>query len=111
MTRAHTETRDPLAEHRLCTVRDGTPLQRADRNFVELLQELRVTRTGVQMRFGLLVADVTAGRAEGVADRAATFLVCVGLWGLLPRPVRRAGLREEADGTGEPLRKNRTGVT
>ncbi|MFF6950993.1 DUF6328 family protein [Streptomyces iakyrus] len=68
-----------MTEHHLCTARDGTPLQRADRNFVELLQEVRVTRTGAQILFGLLVADVTTGRAEGVAAGAATFLVCVGL--------------------------------
>ena len=168
-----------MAEHRPCTARNETPLQRADRNFVELLQELRVTQTGVQILFAfllslaftsrfedldtvqrvtyvstlllavlaaalftapaalhrslfqqgakprivqvssrlagtglsvlvftfsgsvLLVVDVTTGRAGGVAVGAATFLVCVGLWGLLPRLVRRAGLREKADGTGE----------
>ncbi|MZF89058.1 DUF6328 family protein [Streptomyces sp. SID5643] len=168
-----------MAEHRPCTARNETPLQRADRNFVELLQELRVTQTGVQILFAfllslaftsrfedldtvqrvtyvitlllavlaaalftapaalhrslfqqgakprivqvssrlattglcvlvfafsgsvLLVVDVTTGRAGGVAAGAATFLVCAGLWGLLPRLVRRAGLREEANGTGE----------
>ncbi|WP_033307257.1 DUF6328 family protein [Streptomyces iakyrus] len=168
-----------MAEHRPCTARNETPLQRADRNFVELLQELRVTQTGVQILFAfllslaftsrfedldtvqrvtyvitlllavlaaalftapaalhrslfqqgakprivqvssrlattglsvlvfafsgsvLLVVDVTTGRAGGIAAGAATFLVCAGLWGLLPRLVRRAGLREEADGTGE----------
>ncbi|WP_031108884.1 DUF6328 family protein, partial [Streptomyces sp. NRRL S-146] len=167
-----------MAEHRPCTARNETPLQRADRNFVELLQELRVTQTGVQIPFAfllslaftsrfedldtvqrvtyvvtlllavlaaalftapaalhrslfqqgakprivqvssrlattglsvlvfafsgsvLLVVDVTTGRAGGVAAGTATFLVCVGLWGLLPRLVRRAGLRAEADGTG-----------
>ncbi|MFJ7294620.1 DUF6328 family protein [Streptomyces collinus] len=168
-----------MAEHRPCTARNETPLQRADRNFVELLQELRVTQTGVQILFAfllslaftsrfedldtvqrvtyvitlllavlaaalftapaalhrslfqqgakprivqvssrlattglsvlvfafsgsvLLVVDVTTGRAGGIAAGAATFLVCAGLWGLLPRLVRRAGLREEADATGE----------
>jgi hypothetical protein len=48
----------------------------------------------------LLVVDVTTGRSGGIAAGAATFLVCVGLWGLLPRLVRRAGLRQEPDGTG-----------
>ncbi|MFJ5997628.1 DUF6328 family protein [Streptomyces sp. NPDC092370] len=168
-----------MAEHRPCTARNETPLQRADRNFVELLQELRVTQTGVQIlfafllslaftsRFGdldtvqrvtyvitlllavlaaalftapaalhrslfqqgakprivqvssrlattglcvlvfafsgsvLLVVDVTTGRTGGVAAGVATFLVCVGLWGLLPRLVRRAGLRSETGGTAE----------
>ncbi|MFF8669384.1 DUF6328 family protein [Streptomyces sp. NPDC015242] len=164
-----------MAEHRPCTARNETPLQRADRNFVELLQELRVTQTGVQILFAfllslaftsrfedldsvqrvtyvvtlllavlaaalftapaalhrslfqqgakprivqvssrlataglvvlvfafsgsvLLVVDVTTGRAGGLAASAGTFLVCVGLWGLLPRLVRRAGPREEED--------------
>ncbi|GAA2242651.1 DUF6328 family protein [Streptomyces indiaensis] len=168
-----------MAEHRPCTARNETPLQRADRNFVELLQELRVTQTGVQIlfafllslaftsRFGdldtvqrvtyvvtlllavlaaalftapaalhrslfqqgakprivqvssrlattglsvlvfafsgsvLLVVDVTTGRSGGIIAGVATFLVCVGLWGVLPRLVRRAGLRGEADGFGE----------
>ncbi|WP_030147407.1 MULTISPECIES: DUF6328 family protein [unclassified Streptomyces] len=165
-----------MAEHRPCTARGETPLQRADRNFVELLQELRVTQTGVQIlfafllslaftsRFGsldsfqrvlyvvtlllavlaaalftapaalhrslfqkgakalivqvssrlattglivlvfafsgsvLLVVDVTTGRTGGFAAGAGTFLVCVGLWGLLPRLVRRAGMRDETNG-------------
>ncbi|MFF5103588.1 DUF6328 family protein [Streptomyces sp. NPDC000134] len=159
-----------MADHRPCTARNETPLQRADRNFVELLQELRVTQTGVQILFAfllslaftsrfteldtfqravyvatlllvvlaatlftapaalhrslfqqgakprivqvssrlasaglgvlvfaftgsvLLVVDVTTGRAGGLAAGAATLLACLGLWGLLPRLVRRAGL-------------------
>ncbi|MFJ7336476.1 DUF6328 family protein [Streptomyces sp. NPDC101110] len=168
-----------MAEHRPCTARNETPLQRADRNFVELLQELRVTQTGVQILFAfllslaftsrfegldtvqrvtyvvtlllavlaaalftapaalhrslfqqgakprivqvssrlattglsvlvfafsgsvLLVVDVTTGRTGGVIAGAATFLVCVGLWGVLPRLVRRAVLRGASDGAGE----------
>ncbi|MEU6368866.1 DUF6328 family protein [Streptomyces sp. NPDC046931] len=35
--------------------RDETPLERADRNFAELLQELRVTQTGVQILFAFLL--------------------------------------------------------
>ncbi|MBW8802057.1 MAG: hypothetical protein JF597_53650 [Streptomyces sp.] len=162
-----------MADHRPCTARNETPLERADRNFGELLQELRVTQTGVQILFAflltlaftqrfptldsfqratyvttlllavlaaalftapaalhrslfqrgakarivqvssrlatvgmgvlvlaftgsvLLVVDVTTGRAGGVAAGAATLLVCLGLWWLLPRLVRRAGLAEE----------------
>ncbi|CAL9388207.1 hypothetical protein SUDANB176_01203 [Streptomyces sp. enrichment culture] len=45
-----------MAEHRPCTARNETPLQRADRNFVELLQELRVTQTGVQILFAFLLS-------------------------------------------------------
>jgi small-conductance mechanosensitive channel len=35
--------------------RRETPLERADRNFTELLQELRVTQTGVQILFAFLL--------------------------------------------------------
>ncbi|RZT86741.1 hypothetical protein EV383_3639 [Pseudonocardia sediminis] len=35
--------------------RDEMPLRRADRNFAELLQELRVVLTGVQILFGFLL--------------------------------------------------------
>ncbi|MFI5677577.1 DUF6328 family protein [Streptomyces cellulosae] len=161
-----------MAEHRPCTARNETPLERADRNFGELLQELRVTQTGVQILFAFLltlaftprfpsldtvqrtmyvttlllsvlaaalftapaalhrslfqqgakprivqvssrlatvgmgvlvlaftgsvtlVVDVTAGRTGGMAAGAATLLVCLGLWWLLPRLVRRAGRSE-----------------
>jgi small-conductance mechanosensitive channel len=157
-----------MSDHRPCTARNETPLERADRNFGELLQELRVTQTGVQILFAflltlaftprfpsldtvqratyvttlllamvaaalftapaalhrslfqrgakprivqvsarlaaigmgvlvlaftgsvLLVVDVTTGRVGGAAAGAGTLLVCLGLWGLLPRLVRRA---------------------
>jgi hypothetical protein len=163
-----------MADHRPCTARNETPLERADRNFGELLQELRVTQTGVQILFAFLlslaftqrfsdldtvqratyvttlllavlaaalftapaalhrslfqqgakprivqvssrlatagmgvlvltftgsvtlVVDVTTGRAGGMSAGAATLLVCLGLWWLLPRLVRRAG-RTEAE--------------
>jgi hypothetical protein len=35
--------------------RNETPLERADRNFAELLQELRVLQTGVQILFAFLL--------------------------------------------------------
>lgn len=35
--------------------RNETPLERADRNFGELLQELRVIQTGVQFLFAFLL--------------------------------------------------------
>jgi hypothetical protein len=42
--------------------RDETTLERSDRNLVELLQEVRVVQTGVQVLFGfLLMAPLTAG--------------------------------------------------
>jgi hypothetical protein len=148
--------------------RDETRLERADRNFAELLQEVRVTQTGVQILFAflltlaftqrftsldtvqrvmyvitlllsvlaaalftapaalhrtlfqknakpvivrvssrlaavgmsvltlaftgsvLLVVDVSLGRAAGIAAGAGTFLVCVGMWLILPLMVQRA---------------------
>ncbi|RVU23984.1 hypothetical protein EOT10_17265 [Streptomyces antnestii] len=150
-------------------------MERADRNFIELLQELRVTQTGVQILFAflltlaftprfpsldgvqratyiatlllavlaaalftapaalhrvlfrrhakplivemssrlagvglavlmfalagsvLLVVDVTAGRAAGIAAGVGTFMVCAGLWGVLPRLVRRSLTRAQDD--------------
>lgn len=45
--------------------RGEKPHQRADRNFVELLQELRVMQTGVQVLFGLLLTvSFTAAFSE-----------------------------------------------
>ena len=42
--------------------RAETPLQRADRNFAELLQELRVGQTGAQILFGFLLTLSLADR-------------------------------------------------
>ncbi|GGN51878.1 membrane protein [Streptomyces albiflavescens] len=156
-----------MAEHPHPEARDETPLERADRNFSELLQELRVVQTGVQILFAflltlaftprfpsldtvqravyvttlllsmlaaalftapaalhralfqhnvkrvivrvssrlahiglyvlmlaftgsvLLVVDVALGRGAGIAAGAGTLVVCLGLWGLLPRLVQR----------------------
>jgi hypothetical protein len=153
--------------------RNETPLERADRNFAELLQEVRVTQAGVQILFAflltlaftqrfphidtfqratyvvtlllamlaavlftapaalhrslfqqnakplivqvssrlasaglavlmlaftgsvLLVVDVTLGRGAGIAAGAGTMAVCVLLWGVLPRLVRRTGVRTD----------------
>ncbi|MFJ1970265.1 DUF6328 family protein [Streptomyces sp. NPDC087903] len=169
-----------MADHSPCTARNETPMERADRNFSELLQELRVTQTGVQILFAflltlaftqrfpsldafqratyvatlllsvlaaalftapaalhrslfqqrakprivqvssrlaavgmgvlvlaftgsvLLVVDVTTNRAGGAAAGGGTLLVCLGLWGLLPRMVRRAGLADERAAAGPP---------
>ncbi|MET9393500.1 DUF6328 family protein [Streptomyces sp. NPDC006624] len=73
MTRVLPDPRHPGAEHRPRTARDATPPQRADRNVVELLQELRVTRTGadplhtrtgVQILFGFLLPLAFTSRGE-----------------------------------------------
>ncbi|MER7197528.1 DUF6328 family protein, partial [Streptomyces sp. NPDC000188] len=51
----------------------------------------------------LLVVDVTTGRAAGIAAGAGTFAVCAGLWGVLPRLVRRSLTRaQEKTGTPSP---------
>ncbi|MFI7586149.1 DUF6328 family protein [Spongisporangium articulatum] len=42
--------------------------ERADRNFVELLQELRVVQTGVQILFAFLLTMPFQSRFEGLGD-------------------------------------------
>lgn len=46
--------------------RDESPAERADRNMMELLQELRVATTGVQVLFGFLLAVPFAQRFQDV---------------------------------------------
>jgi Na+/melibiose symporter-like transporter len=48
--------------------RNETPAERADRNFNDLLQELRVTQTGVQVLFSLLLTVPFTARFEKVTD-------------------------------------------
>ena len=48
--------------------RDETAAERADRNLMELLQELRVAVTGVQVLFAFLMAVPFAQRFEMVTD-------------------------------------------
>lgn len=59
----------------LLTGRNETPLQRCDRNLVELLQEMRVVQTGVQVLFAfLLIAPLSAGFDEvGTRQRIEYF--------------------------------------
>ncbi len=53
--------------------RDETPRERADRNFTELLQELRVLQTGVQILFAFLLTLPFSSRFATILprDRAA----------------------------------------
>ncbi|WP_205346921.1 DUF6328 family protein [Pseudonocardia broussonetiae] len=52
------------------------PLQRADRNFAELLQELRVVLTGVQILFGFLLTLSFSARFDALdAVQHAVFVV------------------------------------
>jgi hypothetical protein len=48
--------------------RGESPLQRADRNMLELLQELRVAQTGVQILFGFLLTVVFQQRFAELSD-------------------------------------------
>jgi hypothetical protein len=56
--------------------RDEVPLRRADRNFAELLQELRVVFTGVQILFGFLLTLSFSARFDALDGfQHAVFLV------------------------------------
>lgn len=63
--------------------RDEVPMRRADRNFAELLQELRVVLTGVQILFGFLLTLSFSGRFDALDDfQHAVFvmtLVCAAM--------------------------------
>lgn len=48
--------------------RDETPAERADRNWVELLQELRVTQTGIQVLAGFLLTLPFQQRFTNLSD-------------------------------------------
>ena len=52
--------------------RDETPLERWDRNLVELLQELRVAQTGVQILFAFLLTLPFTNRFGAVGPVAKT---------------------------------------
>lgn len=72
--------------------RGERPQQRADRNFVELLQELRVMQTGVQILFALLLTVAFTG-PFGQADAfqravyVTTLVCCAVATALLIAPV------------------------
>lgn len=60
--------------------RDETPNERADRNWGELLQELRVTQTGTQLISGFLLAVVFQSRFTDLDDyQLSLYLALVGL--------------------------------
>ena len=60
--------------------RDETPLERLDRNWDELLQELRVVQTGVQILAGFLLTLPFQQRFTEIEDlNRAVFLVAFGL--------------------------------
>src|ERR1043165_4341557 len=72
--------------------RPETPEQRSDRNWNELLQELRVMQTGVQILTGFLLILPFQSRFADLDDYQRTVyltlvLVCVATTGLLVAPV------------------------
>src|SRR4051794_38312455 len=68
---------DPLLEGR-----NETPLQRCDRNLVELLQEVRVVQTGVQVLFAFLLMAPLTPRFERLGTlRHAEYFVTLSLAG------------------------------
>ena len=72
--------------------RSETPLKRADRNFAELLQELRVAQTGVQILFAFLLGLAFTDRFArlGAMERdtyIATLAACALTGALLVAPV------------------------
>src|SRR5215203_4189908 len=62
--------------------RNETPLERCDRNLVELLQEVRVVQTGVQVLFAfLLMAPLTPGFEHLGSLQRAEYFVTLALAG------------------------------
>jgi hypothetical protein len=96
------------------TERDETPTERLDRNWQDLLQELRVAQTGVQLLTGLLLTVPFQARfLELAAHHRVIYLVTVALsviaTGLLISPVVlhrvlfRMGARDELVATAQQL--------
>lgn len=60
--------------------RRETPVERADRNWTEILQELRVTQTGIQILTGfLLTVPFQARFGDLTAEQRLIYLILVGL--------------------------------
>ncbi|MGI5180462.1 DUF6328 family protein [Dactylosporangium sp. CA-152071] len=63
--------------------RDESPVERSDRNWTELLQELRVAQTGVQILFAFLLTIPFSQRfAEITAVQRGTYIVTLVLTAL-----------------------------
>lgn len=93
--------------------RNETDLERADRNLVEIPQEVRVAQNGVQVLFGFLLAIAFQSRFREISGfqrinyfvtppGAGTAAGCVSLWFVLPM-LRRRALRRS-----QPARASRT---
>ncbi|GAA3999089.1 DUF6328 family protein [Streptomyces sp. NBC_01352] len=57
------------------TGRNETELERADRKWAELIQEVRVAQTGVQILFGFLLTVVFTPRYEELSDTDKTIYI------------------------------------
>ena len=57
--------------------RDETPAEKADRNWIELLQELRVAQTGVQILTGFLLTIPFTDRFAQLDDHQRTIYLAV----------------------------------
>ncbi|WP_213817034.1 DUF6328 family protein [Glaciihabitans sp. dw_435] len=86
--------------------RDETENERLDRNWVELLQELRVVQTGTQILTGFLLAAVFQSRFEDLdAFQHTVYLVLVvtsiltTVFGLAPVSLHRLLFRRQEKGT------------
>jgi hypothetical protein len=98
-------------------MRDETPIERADRNYNELLQELRVAQTGIQILFAFLLTipfQQRFGEMVGAGLRQeylATLLVTAAATALLIAPVTmhrilfRQGLKPELVTVADRLAK------
>ena len=76
--RFRTEAQPPPATAE--RLRDETDTERLDRNLVELLQEVRVVQTGVQVLFAFLLTVPFSARFDAITDfqRGAYFTALVG---------------------------------
>ncbi|WP_440709330.1 DUF6328 family protein [Herbiconiux sp. YIM B11900] len=83
--------------------RDETENERLDRNWNELLQELRVIQTGTQILTGFLLAAVFQSRFDQLDDYQHTVYLCLvvasiltTVFGLAPVSLHRALFRKRA---------------
>ena len=100
---SHSESRPPEQPDAAHDGRDETVTERLDRNWSELLQELRVIQTGTQILTGFLLAAVFQSRFDELdAFQIDTYLVLVvlsivtTLVGLAPVSLHRVLFRKRA---------------
>ena len=105
---------DTITARRTDGARSEGPLERADRNMAELLQELRVAQTGVQILFAFLLSLVFQQRFAEITQAqrwiyVVTLLLSVATAGLLVAPAAvhrvtfRRGLKMETVRLGHRL--------